>query len=402
MTTRQLVPDSTPESEVLSSGYNNGNDLESTEIIVPSCGIEDIDWGIFTLFDQELGFTVQKIQSGGNRAVDVNKPIVIFATGERFAVVKRLRPVRDRNGALMLPAISIRRTGVEQSLDIMGSRGMNQQSGNIIIKKQLDSSDRNYQNIINKLGLKNAELVNSSRTTGDSNNEKSIQEGMLLDIAHNSNIVQIITIPQPQFIKVTYEIVFWTSFGQHMNYMIETLLTSQLPQNKTFRLSNPNNKDYWFMAFVDDSIQSQDNFEDFTEKERIVRYSFTMHVDGYIVAPNGPGNKNPFKSYVSATELSFDISDQTPEKKLDVEKTKNMGKFVLTDISADSEVSQKPTIESKFLYVKETINPKTGKKIIGYVSVMDSNQKKGETVYTVSDKKTLENYFIDLNKNAHK
>ena len=47
---------------------------------VPNCTIEDVDRSIFDLFDKQLPFTYQ-LKEGMRRAP------VIFATGERFAVL---------------------------------------------------------------------------------------------------------------------------------------------------------------------------------------------------------------------------------------------------------------------------------------------------------------------------
>ena len=72
---------------------------------IPPCGIEDMDKALFNLFNDRIHFTIE---------VD-NKPKkvpVVFATGERFALTKRPLPIRDRNNALILPIVSIRRKNI--------------------------------------------------------------------------------------------------------------------------------------------------------------------------------------------------------------------------------------------------------------------------------------------------
>ena len=73
------------------------------DFYIPPCGIEDIDRAIFNLFDKEIEFAI------ANKGETVRVPTV-FATGERFALLKRNQPIRDENDALILPLISIRRT----------------------------------------------------------------------------------------------------------------------------------------------------------------------------------------------------------------------------------------------------------------------------------------------------
>jgi len=391
MTIRQNIPAPVPGQEQLPNGYA-GSDQPS-EFYIPPCGIEDVDMAMFNLFNQELGFASQKLTNGANGPVNIKKPTVIFATGERFAIVKKLRPLRDRNGALMLPAISIRRTGIEQTAADMTSRGMNQTTGELIIKKRLDPADRSHQNFINKLLLQNSDLPETRRTTGENAKDESIQQGMLLDSKLGNNIFEIITIPQPQFYTATYEVVFWTSFTQHMSYMIETALTSQLPQGKTYKLTT--DKGYWFIAQVDEAVQSQENFDDFTEQERIIRYAFTIKVPAFLLATNGPGRPVPFKKYFSAVDISFEIvEDQPPITKAQLDQAQKP-EFILNDMSLDVNAQALTTLE-RYVFKRESVDPKTGRSHVNYVTIMDRNHKKGETVYTASDQESLDEFLLSL------
>ncbi len=395
MTTRQNIPPVEPGVEQLPNGYA-GSDQPS-DYFIPPCGIEDVDVALFNLFDTEIGFVTTRLVNGANGPVNVSKPIVFFATGERFAIVKRLRPVRDRNGALMLPAISIRRTAINQSQTDMNNRGMNQTTGELTIKRRLDPKDRNYQNFINKSLLKNADLPTTERVTGETATDTSVRQGMLLDPKFGNNVFEIITIPQPQFYSATYEVVFWTSFTQHMSYLIETMLSSQLPQGKMFKLTT--DKGYWFVGYVDDSIQSQENFDDFTEKERIVRYSFTMRVDAFLLAPNGPGNPVPFRRYLSATQVSFEVVDDSPPiTNREAARVEQIGgdKFTLSDVVPDNKTGQRPTTLDTYLFKRETVDPNTGRTKTRYVHISDRNQRRAETVYYASDQETLDEFFFPV------
>lgn len=393
MTIRQNIPKPEIGTEQLPNGYS-GSDQPS-DFQIPSCGIADVDESVFRLFDEELGFSSQKIIKGINGAVNIKKPIVIFATGERFAIVKKLRPVRDVNGALMLPAISIRRTAIEQSYANTNSMGINQTTGEYIIKRRLDSSDRDYQNLVNKLLINNANETSTRRIQGENSKDPSIEEGMLLDPKLGNNVFEIIAIPQPQFYSATYEIVYWTSFTEHMNYLIETTLSSQLPQGKMFKLNT--SKGYWFIGYLDDSVQSQENIEDFKEDERIIRYSFTMKVNAWILTARGPGQPIPFKKYISATQFTFEeINDSFPvqKDKLDSLQDESVNsQFILTDINADSKTKQQSTSLERIVFQRDYIDRRTGKKKTKYVKITDSNMKRGETFYTASDQEVLADFL---------
>lgn len=394
--TRQTIPRD-PEDPVdhLSTGYPEQPELPPTDFNIPSCGIYDCDAAVKRLFNKDLPFTMKTV-NGANGPIYLKKPAVIFAAGERFALVKRLRPLRDKNGALILPAISIRSTGITQTYEDMSSRGINQTTGEIVIKRRFDGSDMDYQNFINKIGLQNRPYDGSStsRQTGQDKNDPAIKEGMLLDPRINrNNIWEIIAIPQPQYITCTYEIVFWTTHTEHMNYMVETLLSAQLPQIKGFKLVAESG--YWFMSYLEDNIESQDNFNDFTEEKRIVRRAFTLKVLGFILAPDGSNRMVPVKRYISAPMISFDVKEGDVITKKQQEQIEQISDpFALENLDEETADMQKPTTEEKFLVKRDSVDPVTGKKITRYVRINDREKGKRETYYTASDPETLAQFLF--------
>ena len=132
--TRQNIPqDPRNPKDHLDSGYESQPSLDFT---IPPVGIEDIDFALHRLFDKTIGFNTFMV-SAAKGPQNIKKPYVIFATGERFALAKKLKPPRDKNKVLILPAISIRRTAIEQAPDDITGRGMNQYTGVITIKRKL-------------------------------------------------------------------------------------------------------------------------------------------------------------------------------------------------------------------------------------------------------------------------
>ena len=401
MTTRQNVP-LIEGKEQIPTGYDLQNN-DPSDFFIPSCGLEDVDTAVHTLFDSEINFRPYQATTGLQKEINVKKPFVIFATGERFAMAKRLKPFRDRGGVLLLPAISIRRTGLEQQHgDVF--------QGELTIKRRFDKSDVDYQKLINRFAFKNLPTEPSSlrETRGMSSKEPSIQEGMLLDdrpnSIHNNHIYEIIAIPFPQFFTAKYEIVFWTSYTQHMNYMIETFFSSQIVPGKGFYLKS--DKGYWFSATVETTMNPQDNFEDITDAERIVKYSFEMTVRGYLLAPQGDGQRVPFKRYLSAVNISFETIEAPgtalEENSIDLynetkQEPTDTNPFVLTDIEQDPKTKQKPTSQEKIVFQREYRNSE-GQVKTKFVKQTNNNQKQGETVYTASDQEVLMQFFADKTK----
>lgn len=405
--TRRNIAEPVPGEQLghLPSGYADGGGAPADNFSIPSCGIEDCDKGIHQLFNETIKFSVQTY-GAGQEPVYLKKPQVIFATGEKFALAKKLRPPRDKNQVLLLPAISIRRVSITQTAEDITGRGMNQFTGDIVIKRRLAPEDTNYQSILNKYAFKHLTSLPTSTDVNKIENlvdDPDTQRGIYMNSHLGQNIFEIFTIPQPQYFTATYEIVFWTSYHQHMNYMIETLLSAMLPQVRGFKLGT--DKGYWFMGYVDESLSSQDNFEDFSSQERVIRYNFTMTVKGYILAPNGPANAVPIRRYLSAPVVDFEIaSTPTGDILTDRDMTvpplvnPNGDQFVLSDINQDQATKQRPTTDNQFLFKKETYDPITGKKTIKYIKRIERNQKKGESTYSASDIQTLQEFLLSDNK----
>ena len=384
----------------LDSGYEG--DGTSDDFTIPSCGIEDADVALFNLFDKDIGFTHRNISSA-NKKFAIKKPFVIFATGERFALSKRLRPPRDKNKQLMLPAISIRRTGISQTDQDITGRGINQFTGTLTVKRRLSDEDRDYQNLINRAALKNMDIPDTRRDTGAHKKDVDYYNGGLLSPKlDGKNIWEFITIPQPQYFTASYEVIFWSNYTQHMNYLVETYLSSFLPQVRGHKLGT--DKGYWFMAYTEDSFGGKENFDDFKEEKRVIRYSFNINVKGFILVPNHETNKVPVRKWISAPDIAFESAgaDQLISKRhLDkTESLQDKNKFILSDTQEDPETKQTPTTRQRFVTEKKVKDPKTGKIITKTVSILETNQKKGETVFYAESEEAMEEFINSLNKRS--
>jgi len=301
----------------LPSGYEGNS---SNDFTIPPVGIEDVDKALFNLFNEEIPLTV----SGENLTENRRVPVIFFA-GEKWALNKKLRALRDRNNALILPLFTGVRTTIVQDpvADITG-RGINQQTGEIVIHRRLDKSDRGYQGLINRLFLQHQKNLAVSpsladpgqlttlRDIGDMADDPVVMQGGLLASNRLNNVYETIVIPSPQFFTATYDITIWTQYTSHMNQILEQIISSQLPQGNTWRLMTP--AGYWFMATVEgNSYTAETNTDDYSQTERIVKYKFVIKVPAYMIATKVPGAPVPIKRYVSSPTISFTtgIGDET-------------------------------------------------------------------------------------------
>jgi len=337
-----------PETEILKKGYEGFNVPDNFSI--PPCGIEDVDRALFNLFDKKLAFEIKVNEQ-------TTKVPVVFAAGERFALTKRLKPIRDKNNALILPLIAIKRTSIghKNESEVGGTAISFRQPADYVIKKRLSENDRNYQELYNKLSIKNQDNVTARSHFIDKDifPGKFTQPGTVASrrngpgIAYGSgrletpfdknnlgqNIFEIITIPYPQFIGLTYNVVFWTQYMQQMNQLLESMMMKFDGQGHEFQIETT--AGYKFTAFVQGPFGNNDNFDDYTNDERIIKYSFDIKVPAYILAPRHPGLPTPFRTFQSAPDVVFGIYDaktQIAEEPQDPHADAKLNKFILSDV----------------------------------------------------------------------
>ena len=385
---------------------------------VPSCTVEDVDRALFNLFEKDitLQYSLKK---------EMKKIPVIFATGERFAVLRRKKPLRDKAGATILPLISISRSGVNQKVD----RGMaTNETVEMTVKKKLSPNDPIYQRLLNKEGLQHQ---NNRATPGhyiknvggpegggampgtvarrrpENMLPLKIRQGKLLDtIPLGNNFYEIYTMPPPKYFTAEYEVTVWAQYTQQMNDILMAIMNSYHSNGtQSFRIES--DKGYWFVAYLDASLGSGNNFDDFSDDERIVRYSFSISVPGYIINPQYPGAQATHRRYISAPQISFDMTQvlaipseieiegipsgdpndyllddlrtlDDPEYSRLVAKrgvTAN-SKFYKTTSVGGTESGRSPMVVKRVAY-----DPLTGDEVKQELEIKMRNQRKGETVY---------------------
>jgi hypothetical protein len=363
--------------------YRDDPPYETVEI--PPCTILDIDKSVKKLFDETIKFPTKYIK-GINKVVSLTKPRVVFAGGDRFALAKKLMPLRSHDNLLILPAISIRRTEIDNSLAVQNSR-IHGIANEIVVKIGLDNNrDPFYQNLINKLGLKNISSLPTSRRTREGNkNDISTQKGMLLDPKTNNNTLEYLVIPAPTFIDLTYEVSLWTEDIGSMNFLLQSIMASKLPMDNGFVLTT--DAGYWYMAYLGDQIAMDDNFEDNSDQEKIVKTRMELRVKGFLLPPNSETNMYPVKKYVTAVDFDFEVNFspiKVFQKSLIDENgiKQNQDSFLLSNVEEIEDPKAKTT-EQNLYFEREVINELTNKREIVYAEVTEGKQSK-ETVYRAS------------------
>ena len=210
--------------------------------------IHSLDKAVFDWFNTKHATNIQG-----------RKTPVMFGGWERFAQMQdnkqdeNLNRMRDPKGMLILPMISIRRGDVTYNTDRFvfqqAEGGPRVQLSRRVAMSNFDANRR--------VPFDGPHMYSSNRRRSD------------------APVMEVSTIPWPDFITVPYTITFWSSYVRHANYFNDRIWQNAYPQDLTY-------KGYYFYAFIDSST-NENNEESYTDEERIIRSSFTMTVEGYIL-----------------------------------------------------------------------------------------------------------------------
>lgn len=264
----------------------------------PQLGIEDVDQSVIDLFDKRLNFNLPSIRQMDQSEASNQKVPVVFSGAELFVLdANRSNPVRDENGAIITPIISITRKNISQDdyTGIVPGRYIR----TFVQRRQTPSGSRKLQ----------------------SPNQKGII------IGKNSNkvkhpVIEFISSDRPEYYGISYDIIYWCSYQEHMNELIS--LTQQgMDAPKMFYLQLDNG---WNLeAFFGGEFSYQGNVDSYFENERIIKYNFSIKVNAPIMSEKGR-NRNVYKT-TSPRTFSFAVEDDGRVSRFDEEKAINILKF---------------------------------------------------------------------------
>jgi hypothetical protein len=216
--------------------------------------IKTVDQAIYDYFDKKLALKVD--DENGRKKIPI-----IYATGERWKLIRNNKGIRDDNGTLILPLLTIRRTEIDRT---PGFGGMAQETREVVVSKKIHPETANFQNLIHQ----RKKLLYSEFTAPP--------------------IYEYFTIPFPDFATARYEIIIWTQYQKQMNEVLERIFYAYDHMDSfvmpvEYDGNEPKGDSYYFVGFREGTLTSQGNVEEFTDQERILKYSYSIKVPTYLM-----------------------------------------------------------------------------------------------------------------------
>jgi len=226
------------------------------EVIIPST-LEKIDESFFEHIDDT--FNIHATTNKGFKKVPV-----LWMTAERSHQIKNNQSLRDKNGVLILPMITIERTSVDKN---PANKGVFQ--GNVAPVK-----DKKGGSIVI------ARKIKQNKTSNFASADTYRLFGQLNFPFKNKKIVhQTVTIPMPVYITINYTLTLRSEYQQQMNEMITPFVTKTGAVNH-FVIKK---EKHFYEAFIQQSFAQGNNVASLAEDERSYQTTISIQVLGYLI-----------------------------------------------------------------------------------------------------------------------
>lgn len=260
------------------------NNFTLKEIGMLGSSIETIDYSIMSFLKETLDLKA-KTNAGYERVP------VYWQAPERAFQVKNDRSLRDNEGSLILPTISVERTGIVKDPSRKGSfqahifsNDADGRTGRMVVAKR-----------IKKDKTRNFAVASGTR----SNINHKIQRNY--PRVNHKVVIQTLSIPIPVYINTEYKITIRTEYQQQMNSLMQPFI-ARTGQINSFLLRR---NGHTYEAFIDQSFAHNNNVATLNDEIRMFETTITITVLGYLIGEGENDDRELVKFEENFVEVTF-------------------------------------------------------------------------------------------------
>jgi len=254
-----------------------GADGALKEVVFMPSTLETIDAALFEYIDKQLDIHT-KTNKGWK------KTPVIWVSSERAFQIKNNKDLRDSNGNLNLPIITIERTSVVKDPNFKGVFQAHQPQGPGKKRTVVAAARRIQQEKTSNFANADAKRLSGdiTRTDGVGINQSNFPR-------ENKKIVtQTITMPLPNYVTIMYSVVLRAEYLQQVNDMVQPLITRTGNINNFFMKKDGHK----FEGFMQNDFGQNNNVANLGEEERTYETKVDIKILGYLMG-EGPNDERP-------------------------------------------------------------------------------------------------------------
>jgi len=258
------------------------------EIGMLASRIEDIDYAMMSWIKEDLDLTT--LTNEGYKRVPV-----LWQTPERAFQIKNNRDLRDPNnnnsGAIILPAITVERTGITKDPTNKGgfqahifSNKRNGRVGRMTIAKRIKQDK-----------TRNFAVVGNTRINTSGDRQKFFPR------ENKKVVIETLSIPIPIYVNLDYKIIVKTEYQQQMNDLTQPFMTRTGQINSFVMRRNG----HLYEAFIDQGFAQSNNVANLGEDERQFTSEVNIKVLGYLIGEGSSDDRPIVTKEESIVEVAF-------------------------------------------------------------------------------------------------
>ena len=262
------------------------------EITFMPSSIETIDTAIYTEIDENW-----------NLHADTNKGWkkvpVLWVGAERAFQVKERKEMRDSEGMLKLPLITIERVSMDKDPSRRGIAPANilpvndHQGGSLVVARRIEQTET-AKHVNARSSRKVGTLASQTIGHGLTNSRALTRPGVanMFNVGpgnkSDKTVYETISIPMPAYVNVGYKISIQTEYQQQMN----DLITPFISKTGNARMFFCESDGHRYEAFIEDSFSLDNNIATLEEEDRTFKSTIQIKVEGYLIG-DGPNQEKP-------------------------------------------------------------------------------------------------------------
>ena len=222
----------------------------------------------------------------------------LWVTAERAYQIKNNKELRDDEGTLILPLLTLTRTEVTKEQDFRGTVFANMypypdaKGGTITVARRINQK-------------KTAEFQNAAanRRYGPNHDVRSrMYNSPSRDMTTQRVVYETMSIPLPTWVKVQYQISIRTEYQQQMNQLIQPFVT--VPGNS--RMPRRIHKEgHFYEVFINGNFQNNANQANLAMAERNYETNISVEVLGYLIGLGENHERPRIVKRENAVEFKF-------------------------------------------------------------------------------------------------
>jgi len=276
---------------------NDGHIKKLKEIPFPPSRIENIDTAMLSYLE---GLNLHTTTNNGWTPLPV-----IWTSAERVFQSKRDSRVRDNDGSLVLPLMTVERTSLVKDPSKKGT----------IQAALVPESDEKGGVILV------ARRIKQDKTSNFANADAQRKRGQPNFPTANKKVVyESITIPLPVYITVNYEITIRTEYQQQMNEIMVPFITS--PGGINYIIISDEHHRY--EGFIQQDFSHNNNLSSFSNEERKFETKMNIEVLGHLIG----GGKDELGPNITIRENPVDFKIPRERVMTQDEAEREIGEFI--------------------------------------------------------------------------